>query len=300
MAYAELFDSQTLTQTGVDRYVLERIYLIQTKDPVAALAQIPQYDSEHPTLNIFVKSIKVESYTDSAGYFFNKAVVTYRSLEKSGEQRNENNEVWEYDLVSRMVHITNVESDVQSDTQTWQSHHPTGVATTDGGTAINADDEGVKGVDVYRPYRALTVTKWFDPSIVTAEFRETIASMGGTVNKEEWQGNQPGEVLFLGARVREIDDQESQVVYQFLLAKNRTQVKLKRLEPLAKESSAIYAEFTLDKVDAFQYLWFKHGEIKDPAFLSEGGEGQTYRGILSAGLATTYLADDFSKLLIEG
>jgi hypothetical protein len=91
--------------------------------------------------------------------------------------------------------------------------------------AINADENGVRGVDVIAPALQWSETYDVPSTYVTAAYIKTVATLTGTVNNGNFRTFAPGEVLFAGCTGSQQWDSEKgdspwQLSYKFIASPN--------------------------------------------------------------------------------
>lgn len=119
-------------------------------------------------------------------------------------------ETYEWDLVSQITHITNV--DEESD----QVHYP-----IDHGTAIGVDGENVNGADVYRPAMSLRISKHVTDAEHAGEMIR-IQNQLNTLNNATFEGYVAGEVIFIGTGVKKLRADDWLFSFNFLIGRKRT------------------------------------------------------------------------------
>jgi len=155
------------------------------------------------------------------------------------------------DTTGATEHITQAWSD-SSDPDAYVGKYPDDAQKTYG--AVNVSGSQVNGVDVTVPAFQFTET-WLIPAKYllvggtgadeAVPYAETIRSMTGTVNDDEWRIFKPGEVLFLGARFDASSGQSMvPVTFSFSARKRREQFFVGEIEVGIK--------------DGWDYLWIQY------------------------------------------
>lgn len=98
-------------------------------------------------------------------------------------------------------------------------------AAPDAKNAINADENGVRGVDVIAPALQWTETYDVPATYVTAAYIKGVAMLTGTINNGNFRSFLPGEVLFAGCTGSQQWDSEKgdspwQLSYRFIASPN--------------------------------------------------------------------------------
>jgi len=250
-----------------------RTYRINNTDPEAiyGLGVLPAYNTAHPTLpGLYVSDVEVKVPRKNARFALIQIKYTTPSWALTP-----NLEDWNWDLVSRTEHITAVEN------SSYCTHFPSGA---DVGTAIGWNGEEAEGVDVYRPYGVLTVTKVW--TSISEDGRNVLEAMAAHMNLYAWHGYGVGELLFLGPVIDRMPDGRILVTYKFLTARRRAPFYVTLLD----------GSTTLVDLVPWNYLWFEHGE----EVIDNGDEKVRQRGIKSAHIAQVYDYADFSVFGLVG
>jgi len=188
---------------------------------------------------------------------------------------------WELDLTTTQHHITHVTEEDK------QVHYPS--TANDVGQAIGVTADSIDGIDIEIPQGAIQITN-YKPSaeVVTAEYITNINTIGGHVNNELFLNiYEPGEVLYLGARMGYSETADSPLIrvdHFFKVEKNIPGLVVEiegQMESIAKEG--------------WQYQWFRNvDKIEEVA-----GVRVKKRLIKSAHVATVYNKISFALLNIE-
>lgn len=125
-----------------------------------------------------------------------------------------------------------------------------GIDPPDHHGAIDVDENGdVNGVNVFVPQVSYRETHYFNPASVTQTYRNTVISMTGTVNDDEWKTFEAGEVLFLGATFSLSDGERITATYNFSIEKNAENLSAGGISGIDK--------------DGQDFIWFYHITEKD-------------------------------------
>lgn len=112
-----------------------------------------------------------------------------------------------------------------------------------GAIGVKGDGE-VEGVDIVVPALRLTYTFNHPAAEVDETFARTLANATGHTNLSQFQGFDPGELLFIGATGSDGSEAEAKVAYQFIAIANETAVSIGDIEDIAKEGHhVIWIEF---------------------------------------------------------
>lgn len=111
-------------------------------------------------------------------------------------------------------------------------------------SAINFDGENVNGVDIVIPQYQWAETFWFDPALVTNEYRRILANRTSTVNASAFRGYDAGEVMFLGASGSKQGNGWWQITFKFARERNRTGLQIGAITGISKTG--------------WQYMWVRY------------------------------------------
>ncbi|HAT10333.1 MAG TPA: hypothetical protein DCS97_07015 [Planctomycetes bacterium] len=111
-------------------------------------------------------------------------------------------------------------------------------------SAINCDGETVAGVDITIQQFQWSDTYWFAPSVITEEWKQTIAYMTGKVNSTTFRGYPSGEVLFLGASGSKQGNGYWQITFKYAHQPNRTSFTIGGITVASKEG--------------WDYMWIRY------------------------------------------
>jgi len=207
----EKFESRTIRRNQRNQVETIDLYTVYgTDDPRVAELSGPSFGDTmtHDGIRLIVMSkeaVRVESTPDVCSLTVTWGVPTIGPVSSDGE-------FWQMDLTAGTEHISNVKKPER------QLHYP---ASSNVGTAVGlrADKSGgveVEGVDIFVPKATLTVTKLWDVSVISVAFLNTIYNISGKVNSQIFKGWNPGDLLFLGARMQRAESGEIPVVYSFM------------------------------------------------------------------------------------
>lgn len=118
--------------------------------------------------------------------------------------------------------------------------------------AINVQKDGtVEGTDVLVPTYGFGVTIRPENSAVTEAYRLLAAQLVGMVNLTEFEGFDPGQVLFAGASGGERNPEDSELRLEFLVRRNETSLTIGEIEDIEK--------------DGWDYLWCLYDKKEEGA-----------------------------------
>lgn len=234
-------------------------------------SQVPPYQTPHPTLpGLFLDSAEVTSKTEENA---TRMVLVFKTLNKA---LTNGGEVWEWDSQAQLEHITSVNSPLD------QIHYP---AQFNCGSVIGFDGEDVKGVDVYRPAGSFKVIRELET--ITAEERAFLFEAQGSVNAYDWHGYYAGEVLYLGASIRQNSKDRIEVTLQF---QSKSFAPATMVHLLSGEAVPVTPA-------PWDYVWFQHGE----QLVDDGENGMIrQRGIRAIHIARVYPLLDFGWFNLSG
>jgi hypothetical protein len=92
--------------------------------------------------------------------------------------------------------------------------------------AIGVQQGDVEGADVVIPALKLVYTFKHPAGVITAGYMKTLARATGKFNANPFQSFDTYELLFIGASGNEGTDSDSEVVYNFIAAENRTDLTI--------------------------------------------------------------------------
>jgi hypothetical protein len=274
-------------------------------DPEAVLnsGSLATLGSAHPTIaGVTLKSVAVDPDTEVS----NRGSVTYTygqrdsggSGSEGGRQStpDANGEIWTFNMLSQTTTINAVLSDKDVPRQvTYDS------ANTDGArinTAINFDDEGVYGWEVYRPSNSVNVTKVYGSiSEVNQSYRNTLRSLQNTVNDSTWPNRSefgPQELLFIGADITyNLEEDTATVDYSFLSGITQKLLEFTIWGDTATEKKTV----KVAKLYPFQALWMP---LEKRIVSGEGADAVFSSYHSSVNVADVYQPADFYQLKIDG
>jgi len=206
-------------------------------------------------------------------------------------------------MVSQSTNINTVKADENTLPQqmTYDGQTLTGAQKT---AVIGATDEGIEGVEVYRPTETVNVTKVYDDiSDVSKSYRETLRSLQNTVNEAQWPENSEfnaGELLFLGADISyNIEENSVTVNYSFQAG---ARIREQKFE-VWKDDATL--EDQTAEVTVYKYYPFQHLYASPDTRTFNAGEGADAKSVAvtrskSINVADVYAYGDFSQLKIAG
>jgi len=206
---------------------------------------------------------------------------------------------WTLDMSPEQVHITNVKK-YEYQRRYWQDQ-PNGAE--DVSTAIGRSQDGkeVEGVDIYSPYMAATVTKFFDEDEVDDRFLRALEEgTAHTNDREFWIGGklkcEPGECLFLAPVIDGLNlNKKVRVQYRFLIRRNQKdmEIELDSVFGIDHPQAGARAKVKVDK-EGWEYLWNMKGRyILESAVAANN---QVCVGLVSVHVAKVYESYNFDKL----
>jgi hypothetical protein len=279
-------------------------------DPDYAIANLPDgIGAAHPELALCY--LKTVDATGTGGFDPDTGdeviKVTYNYGPPERRPSNQNDEIWEYDMNSQTTHINRVKNDGGGTPLQWIYDADNLNGTQGLLSAIEPDENGnIIGVDAYRPFGALRVTKYYNATTVDKTFRQTIYDLQGKTNDAAWPPSPDNdwaanEVLFLGANIRyNLTDNEAVVTYNFLFGPTNP---AETFEVWANDFY-LTAETVTVNVAArkpFEYIWalMETHEVPDSqSGVVSDSEIQTWPRRI--GVARIYEEGDFSTLGLVG
>lgn len=120
---------------------------------------------------------------------------------------------WEMDGTGRTEHITHSLETV--------AKYPTATAP-DYKNAIGFDKEEIHGTDVIKPSAKLTIRFTHPQGFMTIAYANYLSLLAGYVNSQPWLVWDAGEVRFMGPRVSDGSQSQSESIYQYEIERNRT------------------------------------------------------------------------------
>jgi hypothetical protein len=146
--------------------------------------------------------------------------------------------------------------------------------------AIGVNGDSVEGCDVTIPQFTFSVVRYLPQGAVTRAFRNALFHLTARTNAEEWNGFEPGTVLFQGAQgsVRGLDFWE--ITFKFAAAPNRD----------ADDPITIGRTDLQVAKGGWEYLWVRYADKVD------GAARALVRVPVSAYIERVYDAGDFSVL----
>lgn len=98
----------------------------------------------------------------------------------------------------------------------------------DHGYLVNVQDGETQGLEIYTPYSTMTIQKYFRKTHFNSVIRDKIIYRVTRVNDATFKGFPSGEVLFLGASISDMQENNKYVSinFNFLLSPNETGMNL--------------------------------------------------------------------------
>lgn len=128
------------------------------------------------------------------------------------------------------------------------------------GYGINVTADGVEGVEQPASKLEWSLNHWFSPSFLNDAYLHFIKTMSARVNSEAWRSHGRWELLFLGGEAAEYSPTQTKPVkVSFKFAGSPTAVNI--VIPRMVDGGSI----TIDTKLGWEYLWFLHEKIVDPA-----------------------------------
>jgi len=275
-------------------------------EAVALDAGIIALGTAHPTVPaITLKNWKIDANAEAT----NRGTVTYEYFrsDRGGNQGggistpDADGEIWTFNLVSQSTSINAVKNDENGYPQqiTYDGAHKTGAQLH---SAINFDDNGAQGVDVYRPAETVSVTKVYDSvAEVNQSYRETLRSLQNTVNDSTWPNRsefKAGELLFLGADISyNLAEDTATVNYSFQAGNPQPEQKYEVWADPNSDTDLTVTEAKVKKVNPFQIQW----AALDRRLVEVAGDPTASKTkVKSINVADVYEYGDFTQLKIEG
>jgi len=248
-------------------------YSYETKlSPESALGLLPQVGAAHPNpamAGVYFSSASLKVRSDDASTLVD---LVYRTpdlgLTSAGER-------WEYDHQAQMQHITSVADPLN------QIHWP---PQFNSGSVIGFDGQEVQGVDVFRPASSFRVT--VEMATIFPGQRRFLFEAQGSVNNFDWCGFYAGEVLYLGASIKQNERDRIEVTYSF---------QSKSYAPMTQVYLLDGSSVPLTPAP-WDYVWFQHGET----VINSGSGSVRQKGIKSVHIARVYNLLDFGNFPIVG
>lgn len=143
--------------------------------------------------------------------------------------------------------------------------------------AIGVGEDGeITGCQVLIPTVSYRETHYFTPASLTQSYRNTVASMAGTVNDDEWKTFEAGEVRFDGAEFSLSDGERVTATYNFSIQKNAEGLVFGNINNVDK--------------DGWDYLWVY--------YQSKVVNNERVKFVRAVYVEQVYERTDFSTLLI--
>jgi hypothetical protein len=276
-------------------------------EAVALDAGIVALGTAHPTIPaVVLKSIKVVANAE----VLNRGTVTYEYArsDRGGNQGggtstpDADGEIWTFNMVSQTTSISAVKNDGNTGPQqlTYDGANKKGAQLY---SAVNFDDNGAQGVDVYRPAETVSVTKVYDSvAEVNQSYRETLRSLQNTVNDSTWPNRsefKPGELLFLGADISyNLDEDTATVNYSFQAGNPQPEQKYEVWADPDDPDAVVTTMITVPKINPFQIVWAPLDTRIQKASATQ--KALTFTYVKSINVADVYEYGDFTQLKIEG
>ena len=304
----DLIDSRKI-QINKNGKVLTELYTIEGFNPYDVIADLPSIGSAHSTVlgvtldNIDVTPLKALD-PDSGELNRSRMVLTYSTPQRNTEpQANDNEEIWEFDMNARTVHIDSVPS--KSDQLTFDADNTTGANLNN---ILGQDGDTIKGADVYRPTGSLRVTKYYDTVDVDADFRQGLFVRQNNVNEDAWMDWSAYQILFLGARIRYgVDADTTEVVYNFIFGSTETDMTyniFKKQGTFTDEFTTVTLKNARDETTSiypFEYLSISAQDRDFPISYNDPTQGKKrVRGISEISVAKVYEETSFDYFGLVG
>lgn len=308
----EQFESRTGTASASGSTEKRVYYIKGESDPSEVLNQLRvDIGSAHPVYtNTILNSITVKPL-DAVDLI--EATYDYGDPTQGGgggsSGRDENNEIWKFEMTSQSQTINYVESDTPTLTgsyQTMVSSLPSEqlLQPKANTLAIGVTSGEPVGVDVYRPYGAITVNKLYDIGEADQAFRTKLYKAQNTLNAAAWLNGEFGEkeVLFLGSSINyDYASQIASVDYSFLFGKKRDKIKILLRKPTASGVNGLTTEGTFYNVFPFEYIWLQYPEVPKAPKTTNPADGTIFcRYPARMYRSTLYLTSDFNELGLVG
>lgn len=239
-----------------------------TDDPTAATAAVL---AVVPT--VFEGLVLQRLTYDEAGDLLFEITVPYGKAQKKQPR--------ETGVVSREFQIGLESAHIVLSRGTIDKYAPAGETAPEQHRKIGVQDDGTcEGVDVQVPTYGFSVTIRPDNSAVTQAYRVLAGYLVGMVNLSEFEGYQPGEVLFAGAGGGERNEDDSEIRLDFLVRRNQTGITIGSITGIDK--------------DGWDYLWVMY-EKKEQ---TDGGTKRTIRTPVAAYVEEIFPRGDLTALYI--
>jgi hypothetical protein len=121
------------------------------------------------------------------------------------------------------------------------------------GSAINVDQNGVKGVEIGIPGLEFQIEKTLAKGVLTLVYVMTLVNLTYKTNNAAFRNFAQGELLFLGAEFRNGSNQEVTVVFKFSASPNRTGLVFGTITGVAKKGH--------------EYLWIDYEAWESGGFV---------------------------------
>jgi hypothetical protein len=121
------------------------------------------------------------------------------------------------------------------------------------GSAINVDQNGVKGVEIGIPGLEFQIEKTLAKGVLTLVYVMTLVNLTYKTNNAAFRNFAQGELLFLGAEFRNGSNQEVTVVFKFSASPNRTGLSFGTITGVAKKGH--------------EYLWIDYEAWESGGFV---------------------------------
>ena len=314
--FREKLESRHFSSTK-DGITAIRVYHIQSDleedkdkilnpDDIYNQSQFPSIGSPHPTIPLVYltsNDVSVNTATTNRGVM----TSTYATRSPSGDDEStpdSNGETWTWNMVSQTTNINSVLSDNGKPRQTtYDGRHIRGAKLY---SALNFDDEGVYGFEVYRPASTLTVSKNYPIAEISHEYRNVLRKLQNTVNKAGFPYRESpiksefeaGCLLFLGADITyNIPDSRATVTYSFQFGSPQLEVESLVWKEKTNTSEELQ-KIKVDIINPFQVVW---SPIETRLLASKDGKvKKKIKHLASVNVADVYGQGDFFQFKIIG
>ena len=107
----------------------------------------------------------------------------------------------------------------------------------DNGVLVNVQDGEAQGIEVYVPAASMTIQKYFRKTYFNSVIRDKILFRRARVNDATFKGFKEGEVLFLGAEIEEVQENDKylSITFTFLINENETNKSIGSVTGISNE-----------------------------------------------------------------
>lgn len=112
----------------------------------------------------------------------------------------------------------------------------------DNGLLVDVQDGEPQGVDIYVPTASMTIQKYYRKTYFNSVIRDKILFRRCRVNDATFKGFREGTVLFLGADISEVQENDKyfSITFNFLLQENETNATIGGISNVSKEGHQFY------------------------------------------------------------